>query len=111
MRKNAMSSRPILALLLGSLLLIACCIAGSRSAAAFGMGGFGHMGGFGGRPMPGGGPMMAPRPGGGLILAAGTGSDGPGPLVTSIVRTAGDYMVPVAIVPGHLTDDELDALS
>jgi len=58
-----MRSRSILALLLGGLLLTACCIAGSRSAAAFGMGGFGHMGGFGGRPMPGGGPMMGPRPG------------------------------------------------
>src|ERR1700722_10097293 len=66
MRNSAMSSRPILALLLGGLLLIAC-IAGSHSAAAFGMGGFGHMGGFGGRPMPGGGPMMGPRPGGGMM--------------------------------------------
>ena len=70
MRNSAMRSRPILALLLGGLLLMACCIAGSHSAAAFGMGGFGHMGGFGGRPMPGGGPMMGPRPGlggGGLV--------------------------------------------
>jgi hypothetical protein len=58
MRNSAISSRPILALLLGGLLLTACCIAGSRAVAAFGMGG------FGGRPM-GGGPMMAPRPGGG----------------------------------------------
>jgi hypothetical protein len=65
MQNSAMSSRPILALLLGGLLLTACCIAGSRSAAAFGMGGFGHMGGFGGRPMPGGGAMVGPSPGGG----------------------------------------------
>jgi|HubBroStandDraft_4_1064222.scaffolds.fasta_scaffold25006_3 hypothetical protein len=69
MRNSAMRSRPILALSLGGLLLVACCIAGSHSAAAFGMGGFGHMGGFGGRPMPGGGPMMAPRPGGGSMTA------------------------------------------
>ena len=61
MRKSAMSSRPILALSLGGLLLAACCIAGSHAAVAFGMGGFG-----GGRPMMGGGPMMAPRPGGGM---------------------------------------------
>jgi len=71
MPNSAMRSRSILALLLGGLLLTACCIAGSRSAAAFGMGGFGHMSGFGGRPMPGGGPMMGPRPGpgpgGGLV--------------------------------------------
>jgi hypothetical protein len=60
MRNSAMSSRTFLALLLGGLLLTACCIAGSRAAAAFGMGG------FGGRPMMGGGPMMAPRPGAGM---------------------------------------------
>jgi nucleotide-binding universal stress UspA family protein len=46
-----------------------------------------------------------------LVLAAGTSSDGPGPLVASIGKAAGDYPIPVAIVPGHLTDEELDALS
>jgi nucleotide-binding universal stress UspA family protein len=46
-----------------------------------------------------------------LVLAAGIGSDGPGPLVATIGRTAGDYPIPVAIVPGHLTDEEIDALS
>ena len=46
-----------------------------------------------------------------LVLAAGTGSEGPGPLVASIGRTAGDYPIPVAIVPGHLTDEELDAMT
>jgi nucleotide-binding universal stress UspA family protein len=46
-----------------------------------------------------------------LVLAAGTGSEGPGPLVATIGRTAGNYPIPVAIVPGHLTDDEIDALS
>ena len=46
-----------------------------------------------------------------LVLAAGTGPDGPGPLVASIGRTAAEYPIPVAIVPGHLNDDELDALS
>jgi hypothetical protein len=56
-----MRLRPFLALSLGGLLLTACCVAGSHSAAAFGMGG------FGGRPMMGGGPMMAPRPDAGMI--------------------------------------------
>ena len=60
MTSSSMSLRPILALSLGGLLVAACCIAGSLSAAAFGMGG------FGGRPMMGGGPMMAPRPGAGM---------------------------------------------
>jgi nucleotide-binding universal stress UspA family protein len=46
-----------------------------------------------------------------LVLAAGIGSEGPGPLVATIGRTAGDYPIPVAIVPGHLTDEEIDALS
>jgi len=76
MRNSAMSSRRFLALLLGGLLLIACCIAGSLSAAAFGMGGFGHMGGFGGRPMPGGGPMAGPRPGGGGLVGRPPGRNG-----------------------------------
>jgi nucleotide-binding universal stress UspA family protein len=46
-----------------------------------------------------------------LVLAAGTESEGPGPLVASIGKASGAYPIPVAIVPGHLTDDELDALS
>ena len=46
-----------------------------------------------------------------LVLAAGIGSEGPGPLVASIGRTPGDYPIPVAIVPGHLSDEEIDALS
>ena len=46
-----------------------------------------------------------------LVLAAGTGKEGPGPLVASFSQTAGDYPIPVAIVPGHLGDEDLDALS
>jgi len=46
-----------------------------------------------------------------LVLAAGTGKDGPGPLVAGMAKTAGDYPIPVAIVPGHLGDEDLDALS
>lgn len=46
-----------------------------------------------------------------LVLAAGTGKDGPGPLVSGFGTTAGDYPVPVAIVPGHLSDEELDAMT
>ncbi len=46
-----------------------------------------------------------------LILAAGTTKEGPGPLVTAIARNAGEFPIPVAIVPGALTDEELDALS
>ena len=46
-----------------------------------------------------------------LVLAAATGKEGPGPLVSSIGKTAGDFPIPVAIVPGHLSDEDLDALS
>jgi nucleotide-binding universal stress UspA family protein len=46
-----------------------------------------------------------------LVLAAGVGTEGPGPLVSNLGTTAGSFPIPVAIVPGHLTDDELDAMS
>ena len=46
-----------------------------------------------------------------LVLAAGTGKEGPGPLVSNLSKTAGSFPIPVAIVPGHLDDDELDSLS
>ena len=46
-----------------------------------------------------------------LVLAAGTGKDGPGPLVASLGKVAGNYPIPIAIVPGHLGDEDLDALS
>ena len=46
-----------------------------------------------------------------LVLAAAADSEGPGPLVSSLSRTAGSFPIPVAIVPGHLTDEELDAMS
>jgi nucleotide-binding universal stress UspA family protein len=46
-----------------------------------------------------------------LVLAAGTGKEGPGPLVSNLSKTAGSFPIPVAIVPGHLDDEELDSLS
>ena len=56
-----------------------------------------------------------------LVLAAGTDIEGPGPLAngdlrdpalaSNIGKTAGAFPIPVAIVPGHLSDEELDALS
>jgi nucleotide-binding universal stress UspA family protein len=46
-----------------------------------------------------------------LILAAGVEKEGPGPLVTSLSKTAGSFPVPIGIVPGHLSDAELDAMS
>jgi nucleotide-binding universal stress UspA family protein len=46
-----------------------------------------------------------------LILAAASGKEGPGPLVTSLAKTAGTFPIPVALVPGHLSDADLDSMS
>lgn len=47
-----------------------------------------------------------------LVLGAGTGKEGPGPLVSSIASdAAGGFGIPVTIVPGDLTDDQLDLLA
>jgi len=46
-----------------------------------------------------------------LVLAAGTGNEGPGPLVSHVGKSAGTFPIPVAIIPGHLTDDDLDTMS
>jgi len=46
-----------------------------------------------------------------LVLAASTGTEGPGPLVASIGKSVAQYPIPVAIVPGHLSDEDLDSLS
>src|SRR5260221_12191582 len=47
-----------------------------------------------------------------LILAAGTGPDGPGPLVSALSgKLISKLRIPVTIVPGNLTDSEIDALS
>ena len=47
-----------------------------------------------------------------LVLAAGTGAEGPGPLVSSLAgKTAARLRIPITIVPGGLTMDQVDALS
>lgn len=47
-----------------------------------------------------------------LVLAAATGSEGPGPLVSALAgRQAGHYSVPITIVPGDLEDEEIAALA
>jgi nucleotide-binding universal stress UspA family protein len=45
-----------------------------------------------------------------LVLAAGTAKEGPGPLV-SMFAGPGTHPIPVTIVPGGFTDDEIDALA
>jgi nucleotide-binding universal stress UspA family protein len=47
-----------------------------------------------------------------LVLGAGSGSEGPGPLVSAISgRLAGQIRIPVTIVPGDLDPARIDALS
>jgi nucleotide-binding universal stress UspA family protein len=46
-----------------------------------------------------------------LVLAANPGAEGPGPLITMMANTAGSFPIPVTIVPGDLSDAEIDALS
>lgn len=46
-----------------------------------------------------------------LVLAAGTGKEGPGPLITNLSKAAGTFPIPVAIVPGALSDEDLEAMA
>jgi hypothetical protein len=44
------------------------------------------------------------------VLATSTAKEGPGPLVAT-VATAAHYPIPVTIVPGSLSDAEIDSLA
>jgi len=47
-----------------------------------------------------------------LVLGAAAGTDGPGPLVTYLVeKMAGRLRVPVTIVPGNLSEDDIAAIT
>lgn len=47
-----------------------------------------------------------------LVLAASVESDGPGPLVSSFTRTMSNHFpIPMTIVPGDLSDEDINALS
>ena len=47
-----------------------------------------------------------------LALAAGPSKEGPGPLVSTLAgRAASTFPVPIVVVPGGLTDEEIDALA
>ncbi len=46
-----------------------------------------------------------------LVLAANPGPEGPGPLITIMANTVGSFPIPVTIVPGDLSDADIDALS
>ena len=47
-----------------------------------------------------------------LVLVAGAGAEGPGPLISALVgKMAGSIRVPITIVPGSLSDAQLAALA
>ncbi|MEO0911578.1 MAG: universal stress protein [Pseudomonadota bacterium] len=47
-----------------------------------------------------------------LVLGAGSKGDGPGPLISELVgRRSGEMPVPITVVPGALTKDDIIAVS
>ncbi len=47
-----------------------------------------------------------------LVLGAGTGRDGPGPLVSALVgRGAGTFAIPITVVPGSLEESAIAAVA
>ena len=46
-----------------------------------------------------------------LVLAANPGPEGPGPLVTLMAGAVGSFPIPVTIISGDLSDQQIDALS
>ncbi len=47
-----------------------------------------------------------------LVLAAGVGKEGPGPLVSAFAgRSATSFPIPVTIIPGTMSDEEIQAVA
>jgi nucleotide-binding universal stress UspA family protein len=46
-----------------------------------------------------------------LVLAANSGPEGPGPIITTMAETVGSFPIPVTIISGDLSDRDIDALS
>jgi nucleotide-binding universal stress UspA family protein len=47
-----------------------------------------------------------------LVLGAATGQEGPGPIVTTLIsKMAGRLRIPMTIVPGNLSDEQIDAIT
>lgn len=46
-----------------------------------------------------------------LVLGAGTGKGGPGPLVTQLSKNAGTLPIPITVVPGDLSKDRLEDIT
>ncbi len=46
-----------------------------------------------------------------LVLAAGTGKEGPGPLVSAVAGKGAAFPIPVTVVPMHLSDEDIDSMT
>ena len=46
-----------------------------------------------------------------LVLAAGAGKEGPGPLVASVAGKGAAFPIPVTVVPQNLSDEDLENLA
>jgi len=46
-----------------------------------------------------------------VVLASGTGQEGPGPLIAALMGRTGQLRVPITIVPGGLSDEQIAALA
>ena len=46
-----------------------------------------------------------------LVLGAGEDKKGPGPLVSQLSRNSGNLPIPITIVPGHLSKEQLEAIT
>lgn len=46
-----------------------------------------------------------------LVLGAGVGKGGPGPLVTKLTKASGTLPIPITIVPGDLSKERLEAIT
>lgn len=46
-----------------------------------------------------------------LVLGAGTGKDGPGPLINYVLRHSGTLPIPVTVVPGAMSKEAIRAVA
>jgi nucleotide-binding universal stress UspA family protein len=46
-----------------------------------------------------------------MVLAASPGPEGPGPIITMLANVVGSFPIPITIVSGDLSDEDIDALS
>ena len=46
-----------------------------------------------------------------LVLAANPGPEGPGPIISMITGAVGSFPIPITLVPGDLSDADIDGLS